>query len=844
MASRASSAMPAQKKLVTYGKASRKRHLREPIPLRAAESIASSSDRPSTSATAVVTIEDVAKPSKPRGSAPLPNPSPKPSASHRSTVQYGRDRAGPAQGRDTESRDDAIMRKRKRPEAAPSDAIYDIPTDPSPQKRSKPPISIPRPRQVALKSSASSNSEPLQRIATTKDSSRSTSKRARPVDVVSNNPLDSGARSGPPPSTRSHGDGGTSSQTRRPRLIDALAAQRPNSPESDSSLEDEGLTQSSLFSGSGTPSQQPPALARDDSLSRPKARPGVILQGKRVKYTYGETRTILNDSQKTVDSGMGSCEDELDALLATPPALSQPDPFSFGDDDVDLDGDIRPAIKSVHELRRAGANNRFADEMEDLLARIGTPSNGPSSLRRNALLELAQKLQRKEFISQFRDHATRDKVAIDVGHEVDVVSGFALTSILVTFLNFNPAAHLLRQLSEDGLGKMLGLLLRIPEDVDALASQKKMRLSGATKRSLAEVKATMMRMDIWQGRRLEELSPQTLGLQLLNILCRRVDPGYSAGVVKDTKRDLTAIMEHYTDADVGQDAVFALVVSILETQSTLTMDNDDEVSWILQQTPKIAQFLSNALDKWSEKPTSMQSTIIKLAINTSNTAQGAAGLNNRTLLLRLSSRICAGFKSAQEAVSNRSLRSESYDGLLLILGVMINILEHCPPARENVDGGSLESLLTLYEQNKASTSEADSVEKSQLSVAVGYLAVLLGYLSLVGSVRRRLAELTGGEGVSGLIGSILEFIEVAEDGEDDKRTSQHDNESGSFPLDRTLLRGGNPVTSYMHTGSRARPTNADLVMPIDIPWVFYLGGGGVRSATKLASTGTLETWPG
>lgn len=36
--------------------------------------------------------------------------------------------------------------------------------------------------------------------------------------------------------------------------------------------------------------------------------------------------------------------------------------------------------------------------------------------------------------------------------------------------------------------------------------------------------------------------------------------------------------------------------------------------------------------------------------------------------------------------------------------------------------------------------------------------MLLGYLSLVGSVRRRLADRTGGEGVSGLIGSIQEFI--------------------------------------------------------------------------------------
>ncbi|KAH8733248.1 hypothetical protein BGZ61DRAFT_345104 [Ilyonectria robusta] len=760
MASRTGSTMPTQKKLVTYGKASRKRHLRDPIPLRATEPHVPPSERLTTAtATATAGVENTTKQSKPRSPAPLRDPSPKPSTGNRSNVQYGRDRVVPTQAHDQESRDDAISRKRKRPQAGLSDAAHGNPAASSSQRRSKPHTPSPRTRPVGpLKSSASNNTEPLRHPTITKDNLRKTSNPTRHPDVVATDISSNKARLGPAPGPKCHGDRGTSSQTRRPRLIDALAAQRSNSPESDSSLEEEGLTQSSLFSGPATPSQQPPTLTREDSISRPKARPGVILQGKRVKYTYGQTRTILNDSQKTVDSGMGSCEDDLDALLATPPAISQPDPFSFGDDDVDLDGDVRPAIKSVHELRRAGANNRFADEMEDLLARISTPSSGPSSMRRNALLELAQKLQRKDFISQFRDHATRDKVAIDIGQEEDVVSGFGLTSILITFLNFNPAAHLLRQLAEDGLGKMLGRLLRVSEDIDTLASQKKMRLSGASKRSLGEVKKTMMRMDIWEGRHLEELSPQTLALQLLNILCRRVDPGYSAGVIKDTGKDLTGIMDHYTDDGSTQDAVFALVVSILETQSTLTMDGDDEVSWILRQTPKIAQFLSNALQEWSEKPTDIQSAIIKLAINTSNTAQGAAGLNNRTLLSRLSNRICAGFKSAQEAVSNRSLRAESYDGLLLILGVMINILEHCPPARENVDGESLESLVALYVQNQASTSEADSVEKSQLSVAVGYLAVLLGYLSLVGSVRRRLADRTGDEGVSGLIGSIQEFI--------------------------------------------------------------------------------------
>ena len=55
-------------------------------------------------------------------------------------------------------------------------------------------------------------------------------------------------------------------------------------------------------------------------------------------------------------------------------------------------------------------------------------------------------------------------------------------------------------------------------------------------------------------------------------------------------------------------------------------------------------------------------------------------------------------------------------------------------------------------------SKADSVEKTQLNVAFGYLAVLLGYLSLADSVRNWLLDQSRGNGLSCLIGSVREFI--------------------------------------------------------------------------------------
>lgn len=53
--------------------------------------------------------------------------------------------------------------------------------------------------------------------------------------------------------------------------------------------------------------------------------------------------------------------------------------------------------------------------------------------------------------------------------------------------------------------------------------------------------------------------------------------------------------------------------------------------------------------------------------------------------------------------------------------------------------------------------QADSVEKSKFSVAVGYLSVLLGYLCLTGQARERLELRVGHGGTRDLVGAIQQF---------------------------------------------------------------------------------------
>ena len=53
--------------------------------------------------------------------------------------------------------------------------------------------------------------------------------------------------------------------------------------------------------------------------------------------------------------------------------------------------------------------------------------------------------------------------------------------------------------------------------------------------------------------------------------------------------------------------------------------------------------------------------------------------------------------------------------------------------------------------------QADSVEKSKLSVVIGYLSLLLGYMCLSDQVRKQLEHYLGPGGLQTLRGSIQQF---------------------------------------------------------------------------------------
>ncbi|KAH7318789.1 hypothetical protein B0I35DRAFT_479263 [Stachybotrys elegans] len=723
---------PGQRRLVTYGKPSRKRTAEFPI----AEDVASRRDAAT----------------EPRASTSAPSPHPAQADAIDNTIPKPLKRTERSQDEAT----DSAQRKRKRPLPSENDALHGTTQKGSTGGMSKM-VEAKAPGRQRPELNESNHKHELK-------PPKSATETGRAPAASTQNPTTSLKRYDialcRDPSIKDGSHRTPQNKPRKARLIDTLTAQRAKTPESE---DDMWPITPYKKTEESTPLSQRSTVDRD---VRPQTthRPRDTIKRGKIKFTYSQSRSINTEGPKLVGDGVSDSTMQGNPLLPASlmpdsPDYDKGDPFDF-DDGLEEDTGAKNVIKSVHELRRAGAHNRFADEMEDLLSRISTPGSESLVMRRNALLELAHKLQTGSFASQFRDHAARDNIAKRIGEETDVICGFALAAVLVIFLTLGPAPHLLRQLGDDGLGRMLSRLLCLEDDIEVIASQRDTNMSMISRRSLGGVKAILKKMGIWHGHQLSKLSPRILALRLLDVFLRYSDPIYLQEITRDVQDDITDLGKRYTQEVSEDDVEYALVLSVLEAQSNAMAGVPDGAVDSLATPLLVSKLLQIAIDDWNAAEGQLEATALKLAINTTNTERGAAALHSRDLLAKLEGCINRGFQTMLRPSEGRRSEDVAYENLLLLLGIMINVVEHYPPARTSLEEDRILDLVTLYTDHKKLVSEATTEEKSELGVAFGYLAVLLGYLSLAERKGKAISGITRDGASLSLIKTIQDFIDV------------------------------------------------------------------------------------
>jgi hypothetical protein len=510
----------------------------------------------------------------------------------------------------------------------------------------------------------------------------------------------------------------------RRRLIDTLVEQaQQDTDDSSEEEEDEFPSDSVPFSQQSVDV----IMVSDSQIAVPEppkpALSATESQGSQIgpRITYTRVRSMLNE-----EDIMKQLEMELPAQAAHTSQTRRPRRVSISslkpqgnsyEADAEDEGPV-PAIRGVHELRLAGANNRFLDAIEDFLERIGSPGKTQSSMRRAALLDMATQMKDKNFSRQFRDHGIEQKLFLHLGQEVDIIAGFLMVSLLITVLMDGNMPHIVSQLRRHGITRLIIRLLECQQSIIAISKERKSNMSKSMQSLIAEHHEHLLRLSTWEDLKPETISPRTLALKCLELMVRQTRQAGLTGEIfsKELTTSLFAIMrtssdEHCWQLPVDKQAIdFYLALSALESHSLTARTVHDENIWISEYLPIIADTLELSLLRPTESYGILQVLLLRLTLNVTNNNLKASEIFIRpSLMSTMATVIVTKFRQIL-----RFLREEELDvvleHLVLILGVMINFSEWSSGARESLQGlqgqinDPLDLLIRIFTDNRDQTS--------------------------------------------------------------------------------------------------------------------------------------------
>ncbi|KAI3334875.1 wings apart-like protein regulation of heterochromatin-domain-containing protein [Ustulina deusta] len=585
----------------------------------------------------------------------------------------------------------------------------------------------------------------------------------------------------------------------RKRLIDALAEQES----SDATALEDDITDVQVTSSQTMFSQSSNASDLDNQslleTPKPKTRTAPAAgtrtftrSSSALKFTYGQGRKVLEEEDNLLES-LALPDDSSYSRRRLDLGGPKKSTSAIGAFDYDADGTANSSpsskLRGIHELRQAGANSRVADAMQDLVDQIGKPGTNPSS-RRAALLQVAEKMRDKTFIRQCRDHGVESILLKDIGKETDTICGYLILASLVMIIAKGPSAHVGSLLRTEEAGPIFSRLLSIGEDIKKVVKDRKTNLSKRSQNSVTAIEGLLGELSIWDGDRPSFISPRNLAIKCLQLLIAQdvliggdqtIFTEAVTGHLFEVLSDASNNAEYWDYPKTARSVELCGALSVLDAHAvSVAATQCGNGEWVIQYLPIIADAFYVSLQIPPREGKTVEDLILKLTINVTNNNLAAPDVfASKGLLPALAASISTNFNQALTLISQDSWAGGILDSLVLRLGILINFAEHSQLVRQMVNDCQFENreplreLIRLFIENHRRTSEADSMEKTHLNVAFGYLSVILGYLALHRPVRQKLISSHSAKSIGPLIGSIREFIAQHEQVENDDGDRHH-----------------------------------------------------------------------
>ncbi|KAF1813489.1 hypothetical protein P152DRAFT_513712 [Eremomyces bilateralis CBS 781.70] len=582
---------------------------------------------------------------------------------------------------------------------------------------------------------------------------------------------------------------------KRSRLIDSLRLHGSASNESEEEDDDD----EKMEEADGTPRRggkrkvQEAFETRNAKVTQ-NSHVRTFVSSAGARMTYGETRTLLQEDPKTF-------EEQLDDMFPDPvPLSSQPI-------DEELE-DPQGAMRSVHELRAAGGSQRFAEDLEALLEDISATTPGSTGRKRSAMCELAEKCADKDFVERMCTTGFIGRMFEIGASETDTIVLFAWGIAVALALKLGTSGIVAQgaweasHRMEQSYGS-LSRLLDMDADIVRIGKDRKTNMSRASQISLAQFKEFVLKGVLFQNGTPQQttLSPRDVTLRFLESLLRKLRKSGIRDTILDEQ--VVAKIIEIAQKSLKSPGPRDHCISILEFES------GSGKSFPTEQIHAIVTVITSILsmDETYNTTSDLLELTLRLILNLTNNEPTACAIFSSPaspIILQLLTSTVHLFSTCTSIATSPTPPSATHlvsiDRLILTLGATINLAEFSDPARRAAlspvppsnhqpnppkpPTTILSSLLHTFLAGRAHLAaatiddlQAESTKQhssfSQLQIAHGYLAVLLGNLcqcpAVLSAVREELARTTrpgqsGGRetdtGLRVLMKAVREFITV------------------------------------------------------------------------------------
>ena len=435
-----------------------------------------------------------------------------------------------------------------------------------------------------------------------------------------------------------------------------------------------------------------------------------ITQNRGPKVTYAaEHRTLLQESTDTIfDSCMLADGTSFVTAKRSRELPATIKPERAPSDEQELEKPSQNTMRSIHELREAGVNQRLTRQTEALLDDVENCVH--QSQRRLALIEVVKGLQSPSFVRQFLEAGCGIRLLNVAKSSSDEIVSFLLSTIFLITANEPDSYTMLEEQFQGKTVNYLSQCLSYNECMEGPSLSRRFGISRDFQKQIRTICEYIRRLPVWGATRPQKMTCQVVSLQCLERIVRSSREGGSLQEMlsKEAIERLVDIIYH---ADVGPNeavtqahgVTVVLALSILESSAVVYSITglDCSLLWTDRMVTRLCDFILK-VPRNTAKDWQLLSLFLRLGLNLSNNSLQICKLFSRTDTLRTILQISADNFLLLSADGRTDDQNVLMDNLILSLGLLINLCDDYPKTcklflEPAADGGtSLETVIRLF----------------------------------------------------------------------------------------------------------------------------------------------------